>query len=772
MEKKTFDLLCSVGELTSLFQKSTNIKGLLQLVVRTIATHMHTHACAIFLLEKDSNMLVMRATVGFNEEMIDQIRLEEGEGITGTALAEGKPICVGHGSNDPHFKHVPGIFEEKYESFLAVPIIHSSTKLGVIVMEDQRADYYNDRDIRALTAIASQLATFLEHANMLIELRSNQSRVGQTEGEEAVVNHKRPSKTTYIGKATSGGICLGWAVIVSGNAGNDLIMHISDEEYEETMEAFERALQMTQRQLEEMQSHMEERLSEAGSLIFGSHLLMLSDEEFSGSMRNYIREGVNPSEAIGKVVSNYVELFRQSDNVNVREKIHDVEDLGHRLLRNLSGKAVKDGDYSGQIVVADNLLPSELVKLAAQNVEGFIIRGTGLTSHISILSRSLNIPTVLLGEDEFFNNIDDSFLIVDAFQGHIIIDPDDEQVQRYRRLRQEMSKVTSNTQEEPSREELSNTCNTADGQKAELLANINLISDLASARKAGTEGVGLYRSEYLFLVRNDFPPEEEQYLIYRRLMEQVEPVYFRTMDIGGDKFLSVANIRHEENPFMGLRAIRYALQYPSVFKPQLRALLRAGKDSSLRILFPLIGGPDDFHSAREMTLEAMEELRREGIEHNEDPRFGAMIELPSAALLSGRIAETADFLSIGTNDLVQYVLGVDRTNNQVTQFYSSYHPAVLKTLKQVADTARENECPVSVCGDSAGDPGMLVFFIGIGIRIFSVDPRLLPQVRSYIASIDTGEARKIAERMLNARSAEEAEACVPPPESFPGSELA
>jgi phosphotransferase system enzyme I (PtsP) len=761
MEKKTFDLLCSVGELTSLFQKSTNIKGLLQLVVRTIASHMHTHACAIFLLEKESNLLVMRATVGFNEEMIDQIKLHEGEGITGTALEQGKPICVGRGSEDPHFKHVPGIFEEKYESFLAVPIIHSSTKLGVIVMEDERADYYTDRDIRALTAIASQLATFLEHANMLIELRQTQARHGEAEEEAGATGRGSLSKSYYTGKATSGGICQGWAVVVSGNAGNDLIMHIAGEEYEESMEGFERAIELTKRQLEEMQSHMEERLSEAGSLIFGSHLLMLSDEEFSGSMREHIRAGMKPSEAIGRVVNDYVHLFQKSDNVNIREKIHDVEDLGHRLLRNLSGRASKDGDYSGQIVVADNLLPSELVKLAAQNVEGFIIRGTGLTSHISILSRSLNIPTVLLSEDEFFEHIDDTYLIVDAFQGSIIIEPEQEVIERYRNLQEEMSSVTGEEAEEPAGGELSNRCTTADGEVMELLANINLLSDLESARKAGTKGVGLYRSEYLFLVRNDFPPEEEQYLIYRRLMEQMEPVFFRTMDIGGDKFLSVANIKAEENPFMGLRAIRYALEKPEAFKPQLRALLRAGSTSELRILFPLIAGLDDFICAREMTMEAVRELREEGIEHNGDPLFGAMIELPSAAMLSEELAGQADFLSIGTNDLVQYVLGVDRTNNQVTHLYSPYHPAVLKTLKQIVDAARQHDTPVSVCGDSAGDPGMLTFFLGIGIRSFSVDPRLLPQVRSHIEAIELYTAQEAAQRMLAAQNPEEAKACIP-----------
>lgn len=740
MRKKTFDLLCNVGELTGLFQKSTNIKGLLHLTVKIISRHMQTEACSIFLLEESSNTLVLRATVGLNPEMIGKLRLQIGEGITGTSLKELKPICVPRGSEDPNFKYVEDIFEEKYESFLAVPILQSSKKLGVIVLEDSRPDYYNKRDIRALSAIASQLATFLEHARMLIELRNNAK---QKEKSQPQPDH---AQRFYRGRSTSSGITMGQAILVSGRADDNLLMHVGEEEYRTGEAAFDEALKSTTEQLKEIQAHLDERLSEAGSLIFGSHLLMLSDDEFSGSMRTRIKNGSSAAEAVVEVVNEYVRLFLNSNNVNTQDKIHDVKDLGHRLLKNLAGGDVEDGDYSGQIVVARNLLPSEIVKLAAQHTEGFVVYGAGDTSHISILARSLEVPTVLLTDNEFYRNVDGKFLILDAYQGTLIIEPESELIDRYVALEEEMS---SQIKDQVQIEHPSTVCNSLDGTEIGLLANINLLSDVKSARKAGTSGVGLYRSEYLFLVRNDFPPEEEQMLIYKRLINEMEPIYFRTLDIGGDKMLSAANIGHEENPFMGLRAIRYSFKNIGVLKAQLRALLRAGAHIDLHIMFPLISGLDDFLKAKQIASKAQQELAREKLAYNPLPHFGAMIELPSAVTMVRQLASEADFLSIGSNDLVQYILGVDRTNENVADLYSAYHPAVLRAFHDIAEAGRKENCHISVCGDAVSDPAMLTFFIGIGIQTFSVDPRMLSKVRGYISSLDVNAAAAHAKKMLS-----------------------
>ncbi len=729
MKKKTFDLICSVGELTGIFHKKTNINGLLHIVVKLIARHMETEACSIFLLDDVSGKLVLRATEGLNPDMIGTLSLLPGEGITGTSLKESRAISVPRGSEDPQFKYVEGIFEERYESFLAVPIHHSKNRLGVIVLEDSRPDYYTDRDKRALGTIASQLAAFLENAKLLLELRNRndsggngKKKVKEDEGGSAI-------KDFYRGEAASTGIAMGRAVLVSGG-GKDLLLSAGGGEYRESAESFEEALEKTKKQLELLQQHMEDSLSEVGSLIFGSHLLMLSDDDFSGSMRKHIRNGITPAKAVEKVVNEYVMLFINSKNVNIQEKVHDVKDLGHRLLKNLLRTDSEDGDYTGQIVVAQNLLPSELVKLGVQNTEGFVLFGTGMTSHISILARSLEVPVILLRDKEFFIHAGNQLLILDAYQGTVIVDPAEEVSERYLDIEQQEQKRRRGICEEPFTPVV-----LKNGKTIELQANINILSDIHSAVKSGATGVGLYRSEFLFLIRNDFPTEEEQLVIYEKLLNQIDNVTFRTFDLGGDKVLRSESSSRENNPFMGLRSLRYALKHRDTFKSQLRAILRAAVGKQIRILFPLVTGPEDFLEAKAVVDESLAELRKEKLPHLQDPKLGAMIELPSAALLIREIAEHADFVSIGTNDLVQYTLGVDRTNEKVAHLYKQDHPSVLKLLKMIADGASEAGCPVSVCGNSAADPVMLRFFIESGIYSFSVDPRSFLEVKDTLQNI-------------------------------------
>ncbi len=728
MRKKTFDLICSVGELTGIFHQKTNINGLLNIVVKLVAQHMQTEACSIFLLNDDNSRLVLRATKGLNPEMIGKLELAPGEGITGTCLARSKPILVPRGSEDPNFKYVEGIFEETYESFLAVPILHSQHRLGVLILEDSRPDYYNDRDKRALATIASQLATFLENAKLLLEIRKKGTAPAKV--EESLERLDQNLKEFYRGEAASPGIAIGNAVLVSGK-GSKLLMRVEPGLYKTGLDDFESSLEKTTLQLESLQQHMEDALSEVGSLIFGSHLLMLSDEEFSGSMRKLIKGGKEPAKAIEQVVNDYVTLLINSNNINIQEKVHDVKDLGHRLLKNLLNQDSDDGDYTGQIVVAKNLLPSELVKLGVQNTEGFVLYGTGMTSHISILARSLEVPVIFLSEESFFQEVENRYLIIDAFQGTVIIDPADEVEEHYFDL------IThqQDQKEKQDREEPFTPLPLPDGTTLELLANINILSDIHAAKRYGATGVGLYRSEFLFLIRNDFPTEEEQRFIYEKLLGQTGQVTFRTFDLGGDKTLRTLSSKNENNPFLGLRSLRYSMKYRDHFITQIRAILRACTGKSARILFPLVAGVDDFLEAKAVVLQAREDLDKEKLPQSENIEIGAMIELPSAALLTEEIGKEADFLSIGTNDLVQYILGVDRTNEAVTHLFDHHHPGVKKMILQIAEGAKRANCPISVCGNSAADPEMLRFFIDAGIRSFSVDPRSFNKVKMVLQEI-------------------------------------
>nr|MDA3941782.1 phosphoenolpyruvate--protein phosphotransferase [Spirochaetia bacterium] len=526
---------------------------------------------------------------------------------------------------------------------------------------------------------------------------------------------------------------------------DDVFLKTGNLNYKETKSAFEEALESSIDQLEKLQAKMDENLSEAGSLIFAAHLLMLSDDNFSGSIRKYIENGEKPSLSIIRVVNEYIELFMNSSNISVQEKILDLKDLGHRFLRNLTEDKNEEGDYTGQIIIAKELLPSELVKLAAQHTEGFILFGTGSTSHISILAKSLAVPVVFLSDKGFFKSTDYNYIIIDAFQSNIIVDPDTELINKYLtnlRLLKEKNAENPIILEESL---------TLDGRKIKVQANINILSDTRTAKEFKTEGVGLYRSEFLFLIRNNFPSEEEQYIIYRRLLETMEDVVFRTLDIGGDKILGPVE-QIEQNPFMGLRGIRYSLRNPDIFSVQIRALLRAGIGYNLKILFPLITGIEDFREAVNMVNKSINDLFKEGIDCVTKPEIGVMVELPSAVMMIEELAEEADFLSIGTNDLVQYLLGIDRNNDQIADLYIPNHPSILRALRHVSEAAEKYNCPLAVCGNAAADPDLLEYFIGLGITTFSVHHSMIQFIRREISEMNYSHARYFAKKSLSART--------------------
>ena len=490
---------------------------------------------------------------------------------------------------------------------------------------------------------------------------------------------------------------------------------------------------------------MDENLSEAGSLIFASHLLMLSDDDFSGSIRKYIQNDKSPAEAITYVVNEYIELFMNSKNSLVQEKILDLKDLGHRLLLNLTGEKGEDGDYSGQIIVAKDLMPSELVKLAAQHTEGFVLFGAGSTSHLSILARSMDIPVIFLTDQDFFENISNDLIIMDAFQSNVIVDPNSDLIIKYKTSLKQLKEKHS------KKPQILDDGITLDNRRIKVQANINILSDVRAAKDYKTDGVGLYRSEFLFLIRNDFPSEEEQYLIYRRLLEEMEDVVFRTLDIGGDKILGTLGER-EVNPFMGLRGIRYSLKNTDIFRIQLRALLRAGAGYKLKILFPLITGVEDFRNASSLVRESIDELVEEGTACTLNPEIGAMIELPSAVMMVNELAEEADFLSIGTNDLVQYLLGIDRNNDEIADLYIPNHPSVLRAISRISEAADKYNCPLSVCGNAAADPDMLEFFIGLGITSFSTNHSMIQFMRRQINEINYSHAKYFVKKSLVSRT--------------------
>jgi phosphotransferase system enzyme I (PtsP) len=722
-------MICDIAELSSLFEKSSSLDDFLQAAVSVVAYHMQSAVCSIYIYDEKTRMLTLRATQGLSPDAVGKVTLQLGQGLSGLALKELRAIREGRGELSPKFHPVEGIDEEKYQAFLAVPIRRGLTRVGVLTVQDGQPDYFDEKDEQTLKAIAAQLATVIENATLLQALHRREN-----------VTEAKNTPKLIRGRPASGGIGQGKATfIISGRGGSFQLPDGVSKNL--TSEDFERAVKQTEQQLKDLQRKADEELSDVAQLIFSAHLLILADDEFSGEIRRKIGTGISPDEAVVELVNHYIAIFSASSNPRLQEKVHDLKDLGHRLLENLIGGDRVRGDYSGRIIIADTLLPSDILKLATEKAEGFIVQG-GVTSHNAIICRSLQKPMVMIDPPQMELFSESCDILMDGNQGLIHIQPSNDILKQYEEHRRTLKELERTA---PVKGE---TC-TADGTHIQMFANINLLSDLKLASAVRVEGVGLYRSEFPFIIRNAFPSEEEQYLVYSRLVESMQgrEVTFRTLDIGGDKVLSYQQAE-EANPFLGLRAIRFSLMHKDIFSEQLRAMLRAGVGGNTRIMFPLIASLDDFLEAREVALECMRQLDQQHVPYNRSTKIGIMVELPSAVTLIEDLAHEVDFMSIGTNDLIQYMLAVDRTNDQVSKLYLSHHPAILRAIEHVISVAHSHHKDVSICGDIAMDPRMIPFLLGAGITKLSVPPRCVYEIQQTIAKISMEKAVYTARQML------------------------
>ncbi len=753
MHKDTVELVCNVGELVSLFESKSGIEGFLQKVISLVAYHMKAAVCSVFMYDEATQELVLTANQGLNPDFIGHFRIKLGEGLVGHTLKTLRPVREARAYENPQFKPVHGMGEENYQAFLAVPITLGNRRVGVLAVQDPQPDYFDDNDVKALRAIAAQLASAIEGARLLMGIEKPGAPPvpkNNTEPEP----HDTGCRRFLRGIAASEGIAMGTALDITASSRDWLntpaspAMALSEED-------FLRALRKTEEQLADIQRQIGERMSDVATLIFDAHVLILKDSGFSGEMLERIRGGQSPDQAVREVVTKYIALFSKSSHPAMREKITDIQDLGLRLLSNLLATPDETVDYSGRIVVASEMRPSDLLKLSAQKAEGLILSGGGVTAHISVLARSLRIPLVVVYEPVPLHPTAsrETLLILDARQGSVLVDPAPDVIERYRVLIENDRKTLE------TGGNVLPTTETRDGVRVQLLANINLLSEVSVAQRFKAEGIGLYRSEFPFIVRNYVPSEEEQYRIYSRLLESMpdREVVLRTLDLGGDKILSYYPSAGESNPFLGLRAIRFTLRNKDIFCQQLRAMLRAGANRQLNIMFPLISSLDDFRQARQVVESCAQALRNEGAPHNPSPRLGAMIEIPSAVELSADIAREADFLCIGTNDLIQYTLAVDRTNQMIADYYVPHHPAVLRSIQRVAAAAMSAGKPVSVCGDMAGDERLVPFLIGVGIRKLSMEANRIPRIQAVISAATAEASRCLADDLLKLGSVKDVE---------------
>jgi len=519
----------------------------------------------------------------------------------------------------------------------------------------------------------------------------------------------------------------------------------------------EEALIKTRHQILDIQKRLSEDLGQEHAEIFNAHVLVLEDQSLREEVINGLKtQRLNVEVIFNDVIRRHLRAFSRTEDEYLRERTADINDVRKRVLRNLMGKHTDllRELHEPVVIVARDLSPSETAQMHKQKVLAFVTDVGGRTSHTAIMAKSLEIPAVvgLVSVTQRIRN--GNFVIVDGTRGEVIVDPDPPSVTRY--------EVEQRRQHELSRQLLQLkdlAAETLDHHGVKLMANIELPGEVPSVIAHGASGVGLFRTEFLYLNRADFPTEEEQYEAYRTVVEQVKPhtVIIRTMDLGGDKFLSPLQLPSEMNPFMGWRAIRFSLARPDIFRIQLRAILRASVRGHLKLMYPMITGLEELRRANEIFREVRQELTAEGVPIAEKVEVGAMIEVPSAAMTCDLLAKEVNFFSIGTNDLIQYALAVDRVNEKIAYLYEPTHPAILRLIKQIIDVGHAANIEVGMCGEMAGEPPLTLLLLGMGLDEFSTSPVQVPLVKRVIRAVEYSFAKSVVEQVLTLRTSKEVE---------------
>ncbi|QFT89787.1 Phosphoenolpyruvate-protein phosphotransferase [Bacillus sp. THAF10] len=526
------------------------------------------------------------------------------------------------------------------------------------------------------------------------------------------------------------------------------------------VERFENAVEKSKNELEKIKEHAHKELGADKAEIFSAHLLVLSDPELLNPIKDKINnDNVNAEFALDETASMFINMFEQMDNEYMKERAADIRDVTKRVLAHLLGVSVSNPALIAEevIIIAEDLTPSDTAQLNRQFVKAFTTDIGGRTSHSAIMARSMEIPAVVGTKNVMEEIQNDTMVIVDGLDGEVIVDPTDDEIAFYQEKQQKFEEQKKEWAKLVNEKSLS-----SDGHEVELAANIGTPKDVKGVLANGGEGVGLYRTEFLYMGRTELPTEEEQYKAYKEVLERMEgkPVVVRTLDIGGDKELPYLDLPKEMNPFLGYRAIRLCLEQQDIFRTQLRALLRASSYGNLKIMFPMIATLDEFRQAKAILLEEKEKLVNEGTKVNEHIEIGIMVEIPSTAVMADMFAKEVDFFSIGTNDLIQYTMAADRMNEQVSYLYQPYNPAILRLIDNVIQAAHKNGKWAGMCGEMAGDPIAIPILLGLGLDEFSMSATSILPARSQLRGISKEEAASYREEILSMGTAEEVVAFV------------
>lgn len=738
-----------LNTLRSIVQELNGINDLqeaLDTIAARVQSAMETEVCSVYLFDRDSGHYILKATEGLYKSAIDKVRIAPSEGLVGLVGAREEPINLEDAQSHPRYRYFPETGEERFRSFLGVPIIHHRRILGVIVVQErQNRRCFDEGEEAFLVTISAQLAGVIAHSEAT-------GAIGgiSLSGEEM-------KDVAFSGVAGAPGVAIGQGVVIFPPADLDAVPDKQCENIEAEIERFNGAVGAVREDIEEVGERLAPQLRPEEQALFEVYLRMLDDHALPGEVVTRIHEGKWAQGALKAVVNQYVRHFEMMGDLYLRERAVDIRDLGRRLLSHLQEGEPETLTYPDRtILVSDELTPAMLGDVPRGQLVGLVsVRGSS-NSHVAILARAMGVPTVMGLVDVPVSQLDGRELIVDGYEGQIFASPSADLKVFFEGICEEEEELVRGLEELRDK-----PCETKDGYRMPLYVNTGLITDVVRSLNHGAEGIGLYRTEVPFLINERFPSEQEQRAYYREQLEAFAPadVTMRTLDVGGDKALSYFPIV-EENPFLGWRGIRVTLDHPEIFLVQVRAMLKASEGlDNLRIMLPMISNISEVEEAQHLIYRAWHEVLEEGYSLAM-PRVGVMIEVPAAVYQVRELADRVDFLSVGSNDLTQYLLAVDRNNPRVASLYHSYHPAVLQALCRIARDAHDAGKPVSICGELAGDPGGALLLMAMGYDALSMNAASLPKIKSVIRGVDMTMARDLLAEALTLDSPHVVRSCV------------
>jgi len=726
-------MLDKLRNIVQAVNSAKDLQSALDIIVTRVREAMDTQVCSVYLLDSDIDCHVLMASEGLNQSAVGHVSLAVGEGLVGLVAKHAEPINLVDAQSHPSYHYLPETGEEDVTSFLGVPIIHHRSVLGVLVVQDRETRSFSEGEEAFLITLSAQLAGVIAHAEA----------TGAVEGTSPS-GHKT-TNTTFTGVSGATGVAIGQALVVFPPADLSLIPRRKAKNIKKEVKLFNNSLAAVRDDIAALYDRMAGHVPEKERDLFNVYLHMLDDDALGKEVVEQIKLGVWAQGALAYVANEHVRNFEMMDDAYLRERAIDIKDLCSRVLLYLQEKEPVKPTYPRKtILISEELTPAMLADVPKAKLKGLIsVKGSG-SSHVAILARSMGIPTVMGVVDVPINQLDGKEVIVDGYTGQLISNPTDQLRNRYLDTIKEegvLVRGLAGIKNLPSE--------TADNHRVHLWVNTGLMSDVLHSLDQGAEGIGLFRTEIPFLLSERFPSEQEQADIYREQLEAFAPmkVTMRTLDVGGDKDLPYFPIE-EENPFLGWRGIRVTLDHPEIFTAQIRAMLKASIGlNNLQIMLPMICNVNEVVSSVQLIKKAYRELLQEGLEV-EYPPVGVMIELPSAVYQTRALARMVDFISVGSNDLTQYILGVDRNNPRVAHLYSSFHPAVLQALQFVVTETHKEGKQVSICGEMAGDPGAAVLLIAMGFDVLSMNASMLLKVKSVIRSLTMDVAMDLLEQVM------------------------